>query len=80
MRSDGLVYEGQWANDQRQGYGVTTFPQGQVFEGHYKLNLFVGLKKQTLLPKKSKEKVQVARMQANKAKKSALRISEHATT
>uniref|UniRef100_A0A803YSL8 Junctophilin 1 n=1 Tax=Meleagris gallopavo TaxID=9103 RepID=A0A803YSL8_MELGA len=37
-RSDGLKYEGEWANNKRHGYGCMTFPDGTKEEGKYKQN------------------------------------------
>ncbi len=80
QRSDGLTYEGQWANDQRHGYGVTSYSNGQVFEGYYKLNVFVGARRHTILPKGNKDKILMAVVQSNKTKQAAMKIVESVAT
>jgi len=80
QRSDGVSYEGQWFNDQRHGYGVTSYDGGKVLEGQYRENVFVGLKKQSLLSKSNKDKVLLAVVASHKAKRAAMKVAEVVAT
>ena len=33
---DGLIYEGMWADGQKNGEGVATYPNGTVYKGSFK--------------------------------------------
>lgn len=34
--ADGSLYDGEWDDDLRAGYGVNTYPSGDVYKGEYK--------------------------------------------
>ena len=37
--ANGMVYDGEWKNDLRHGFGVLTWPDGRKYEGDYKEGL-----------------------------------------
>jgi len=39
---NGDSYEGEWANDQRNGFGVLRFSKGDVYEGEWVADLMSG--------------------------------------
>jgi len=68
-RSDGLRYEGEWLDDCKCGYGVTTFGGGPEHaggwreEGKYRNNVLLSPSKKFLLPlraSKVREKIDAA--------------------
>ena len=68
------MYEGQWLDNQRHGYGATTFPDGSKEEGKYKCNAICHGARRKNFPLKSnriKTKVAQAVEQAKKAKETA---------
>jgi len=42
-RSDGVRYEGEWLNNRKNGYGLTTLRSGARIEGKYRNNELVML-------------------------------------
>ena len=83
-RTDGFRYEGEWLNNQRCGYGRTTFPDSTQEEGKYKFNAIVsGGKKNNLIAiklSKIKTKVSQAVDQAQKAKETAKQKADIASS
>lgn len=77
-RTDGFKYEGEWLNNRRHGYGVTTFKDGSREEGKYKNNLFIPYKKKKLIvrSKKVREKIDNAVKAAKKAAETARQKAE----
>lgn len=39
LRKKGASYHGEWANDEKTGYGVQVFPSGQKYEGQWSMGL-----------------------------------------
>lgn len=39
---DGVTYEGNWENDQKNGFGVIKFPGGNMYEGYFLNGKFHG--------------------------------------
>lgn len=81
MHSDGLTYEGEWLQNQRHGYGCTTYPDGSKEEGKYKHNsLSNTTKRKNFSMKSNKIKIKVAHAveQAQRAKETALQKSDMA--
>mgnify|MGYP000626161662 CR=1 FL=1 len=68
-RTDGFKYEGQWLNNRRHGYGITTFKDGSKEEGKYKHNYFITTKKRNIMIRagKTKEKIDNSVKSARKA-------------
>ena len=77
-RTDGFKYEGEWLNNRRHGYGVTTFKDGSREEGKYKNNMFIPYKKKKLIvrSKKVREKIDNAVKAAKKAAETARQKAE----
>ena len=77
-RTDGFKYEGEWVNNRRHGYGVTTFKDGSKEEGKYKNNYFIPYKKKKLMvrSKKVREKIDNAVKAAKKAAETARQKAE----
>ncbi len=40
--ADGTIYDGNWVEDKREGFGVFTWPNGMKFEGEFKNNVRYG--------------------------------------
>ena len=36
--ADGKVYVGDWLEDQREGFGVLSYPNGDKYEGQWRAN------------------------------------------
>ena len=77
-RTDGFKYEGEWLNNRRHGYGMTTFKDGTTEEGKYKNNHFIPYKKKKLMvrSKKVREKIDNAIKAAKKAAETARQKAE----
>lgn len=79
-RSDGLKYEGEWYNNKKYGYGVTTFKDGSREEGKYKNNVLVtsGKKKHLFLLRSAKfrERIEQAVNAAIRASQIALQKAD----
>ena len=43
QRTDGLKYEGEWLDNKRCGFGMTTYRDGTVEEGRYKDNVLIAV-------------------------------------
>ena len=44
---DGSVYDGEWIGENKDGYGIQTWPSGAKYEGEWKNNKIHGKGKQT---------------------------------
>ena len=74
-QSNGLTYEGEWLNNQRHGYGVTTYPDGSKEEGKYKYNAITsGARRKNFAMKSNRIRTKVAHAidRAQKAKETAI--------
>jgi len=81
-QSDGLMYEGEWLDNQRHGYGTTTFPDGTKEEGKYKFNSITsGTRRKNFAIKSSRSRTKVlhAIEKAQKAKETATQKVEIST-
>jgi hypothetical protein len=54
---DGRSYEGEYVNDQKQGYGIYSWPDGQVYRGAWEDGVQHGLGTYSFQDKDKKEKV-----------------------
>jgi junctophilin len=83
-RSDGLKYEGEWFNNKKFGYGVTSLKDGTREEGKYKNNILVTSqrKKHLLFVRSSKlrERIDAAVQAAVRAGQIALQKADIAVS
>ncbi|CAG5085347.1 Similar to Jph3: Junctophilin-3 (Mus musculus) [Cotesia congregata] len=79
-RSDGLRYEGEWFNNRKYGYGVTTFRDGSKEEGKYKNNVLITSQKKKHLflirSAKFRERIDAAVSAAQRSSKMALQKAD----
>jgi len=75
-------YEGEWYNNRKHGYGVTTFRDGTVEEGKYKNNILITSQKKKHLflarSRKLRDRIAAALSSAQRALKMAMQRSDMA--
>lgn len=73
-------YAGEWYQNKKNGYGVTTFPDGTTEEGKYKNNLLIVSSKKriafVLRPTKLKERIDSAVNAAKTAQQTAMKKAD----
>lgn len=77
-------YEGEWHNNKKHGYGITTFRDGSKEEGKYKCNILITSQKKKHLflirSAKFRERIEAAVSSAQRASKYALQKADIAVS
>lgn len=77
-------YEGEWHNNKKHGYGVTTFRDGTKEEGKYKCNVLITSQKKKHLflirSAKFRERIEAAVSSSQRASKYALQKADIAVS
>lgn len=77
-------YEGEWCNNKKHGYGITTFRDGTQEEGKYKNNVLITSQKKKHLflirSRKFRERIEAAVSSAQRASKYALQKADIAVS
>lgn len=81
---DFVRYEGEWHNNKKHGYGITTFRDGTKEEGKYKCNLLITSQKKKHLflirSAKFRERIEASVSSAQRASKYALQKADIAVS
>ena len=52
---DGSEYKGDWKRGIQHGYGKMIFPTGEIKEGQFEMNIFIGKKLENIQPRTPKK-------------------------